>query len=185
MIGYYWKWSFRHRGKFSFLIYMQLIGASLWSMLMKKSWRSSTIGNVRARRKTNKKNIDRYVTLCITKGIRNILTENDWNFVWFQSDRPFQHDGINCGLHVIYYMDTIGKNNRFNYHFNPDSYRLELAKILIINSEEMNSVCPFCFSNRNADKVFCQTYKRFSHYDCLEEFLFVDLCTLCQIYLKR
>ena len=53
-------------------------------------------------------------------------------------------------------MDTIGKNDIFNDNFNPDSYRLELAKMLIKYSEDMKAVCQYCFSNRNTDKIFCR-----------------------------
>ena len=49
-----------------------------------------------------KKHLDRYVTLCKVKGVQNILTENDWKFVWFDSNRPYQHDAVNCGIYVIY-----------------------------------------------------------------------------------
>ena len=129
-----------------------------------------------------KSHIERYVTLCRLKKIQNVLTEGEWKFVWFQSNRPYQYDGVNCGIYVIYYMNVIGTNGKFSENFNPNDYRLEFAQVLVKNSEDMSSVCQLCFSNRNTNKICCQMCKRFSHYDCLGQFVFYDLCKVCQRY---
>ena len=79
-------------------------------------------------------------------------------------------------------MNIIGTNGKFSENFNPDDYKSEFAKVLVKNCQDMSSVCQLCFSNRNNDKICCQMCKRFSHFDYLGQFVFDDLCKVCQRY---
>ena len=60
------------------------------------------------------------------KHIENALTKIDkWDILNVHyKNHPIQdRDSYNCGLYVIYYVDIIGKNEKFNNLFQPDEYR--------------------------------------------------------------
>ena len=70
--------------------------------------------------------------------------------VWFVApkDMPRQNDDYNCGIFVIYYMRTIGLDEKFDKNFDPDAYRNYLARMLINESKNMHDVCQFCFNSK-------------------------------------
>ena len=134
--------------------------------------------------------IDRYVNLCQERYIQNVFTEargeEKWAFAWFTSNRPFQRssDSNNCGVYVMYYMDVIGRNiGSFSNGFNLNDYRMKMAQLLLEKSDDMSSVCIYCFSEKKNDKVICKMCKRFAHFDCIENF--DDICELCQSYQRN
>ena len=110
---------------------------------------------------------------------------------------PFQTDGYNCGVFVIYYVYTIMSKSDFNPHFNPVEYRNYLKKYLLEKSEDITNMCLYCntLSNRHrcegdqsvVEWVSCTRCCRWIAINCIPERDRIDdygssdfLCLLCQ-----
>jgi len=110
---------------------------------------------------------------------------------------PFQTDGYNCGVFVIYYVYTIISKSDFNPHFNLVEYRNYLKKYLLEKSEDITNMCLYCntLSNRHrcdgdqsvVEWVSCTRCCRWIAINCMPERDRIDdygssyfLCLLCQ-----
>lgn len=126
-----------------------------------------------------------YINICKQKQITNVFTENNWTVDWYLKSRPYQRDGHSCGPFITYIMDIIGKNETFDLSFNPINYRVEMAKSLLKESEDMKNFCQFCFNERHFESVTCSVCNRFSHLRCSPRVNYEtaeNICVLCYAY---
>ena len=110
----------------------------------------------------------------------------------FKMKRPYQNDGYNCGVFVMYFMYCYGNGIPMTADFNPKTFRKNVAQILLQKSFNMRDTCLYCFlEKQNAFLVMCKFCRRYAHLTCIPgkrksktewnkpsaEFI----CTLCNI----
>ena len=124
--------------------------------------------------------LQRYANICSDKNIINILSNyKQYKMISVTGKRPFQTDGHSCGVFVIYYMEVLGKNAMFDADFDPDKHRMVLCRMLLDQSQDMQSTCLFCFDRNMFDTIKCEKCRRLSHYECSKKFICKNVCRIC------
>ena len=129
-----------------------------------------------------------YISICRLKKLENTLTQvKKWNVVKMHDDRSYQLDGYNCGVYVIYYMNIIGSNERFQANFDTDEHRNFLAQMLLRESEDMFDTCLLCFRDCDSVRKRCVKCRRYVHTKCLKGSISFDHneCELCTKFLVQ
>ena len=135
-------------------------------------------------------NFKSYLDQCILR-MPSTFNKINWKRKDFDHQRPYQMDSFNCGVYVMYFMDSIARNKKLDISFNPNEYRHWLASLLITKSENMSEICEYCFRNwKTKKKAFCYVCNRFVHEGCLREedsvlFSKEFCCILCKEYLCK
>lgn len=81
---------------------------------------------------------------CQTINVIN-LCEITWQRVYYTNDRPIQKDGYNCGSYIMCFMNRLAERKPLkDLTFDPNTHRSIIAIDIILNSENVNSLCLYC-----------------------------------------
>lgn len=121
----------------------------------------------------------RYHNLCRSKNIINSFTPYDfaaWTAEWHNAvssedfyKRTYQKDSDSCGVFVLYLMNVIGGAEKLDENFDPDERRIQMAKMLLRESEDMRNICVFCFNDTKIETnlLRCNSCNRPVHIRCI------------------
>ena len=84
----------------------------------------------------------------------------------FKAKRPYQNDGYNCGVFVMYFMYCYGNGITMAADFNLQTFRKNVAQILLQKSLKMRDTCLYCFL---CSSVVLQTIRSFNLYSRKKE----------------
>lgn len=91
---------------------------------------------------------------------------------------PTQTDSHNCGVFILYYAETIIKNNKFDPLFDPSLYRNYLKYTVVQNSENFKYACLYC--GEDGGELKCDVCKRYCHSVCVNSVVPVKyVCEKC------
>lgn len=117
------------------------------------------------------------------------IENKKWKIRHYNKPRPLQSDGFNCGVFVLYYMFCLGNEIQMNENFDPNEYRITIARTLLKNSKSMKDICLYCFIDKRSSLVMCKFCRRYAYINCIpgprksiEEWSRPDIefkCTLC------
>ena len=84
-------------------------------------------------------------------------------------ERPLQKDTFNCGVFVMHYMNSIGRNKIFDLNSIPAVFRRDVADVLLEMSENLKDVFQYCTNSEDSfTMVMCELCRRWVHTDCLK-----------------
>lgn len=101
-----------------------------------------------------------------------ILQKVNWQIKKAPDNRPYQSDGINCGIYCIHYLECFLEKKSFDMNFDPTKKRRELEKCLLSSAPNMKPFCLYCamddeFVNMPVIMfVMCRKCRRFVHLKC-------------------
>ncbi|OXU16497.1 hypothetical protein TSAR_007420, partial [Trichomalopsis sarcophagae] len=103
---------------------------------------------ISSRLKMCEENFIQYLQLANSKVKNNLNSITEWTLQAYRKIRPFQKDGYNCCTFILYYMDCIGKGDKYDKNFDPSQYRIHIANLLLPRSDDMKNACQLCLSIR-------------------------------------
>lgn len=85
---------------------------------------------------------------------------------------PVQTDVYNCGVFVLYYIQTVIKGVKFDNNFNPMKFRKKMKTCLVKNSKDMTNMCLYCgvfkdININNTEWIACKTCRRRVEKKCI------------------
>ncbi|KAJ8665874.1 hypothetical protein QAD02_007536 [Eretmocerus hayati] len=104
-----------------------------------------------------------------------------------QQLRPLQYDSCNCGPFVMWEMNTLAHRKELVGPFDPNIWRVAVAKALIERSEDMTTTCIFCYGEDGGPVTVCSSCLRFYHHECLDGTGVAanEICWPCSIYISN
>jgi hypothetical protein len=125
---------------------------------------------------------------------QNVGDINKWKDAFVQI--PYQDDGFNCGVFMLYFANQLMSNKRIINVFDPNSYRSNLQDLILSSSKCMKNICLICGKDEGSFRqnynceidstmVQCGSCTRWLHISCLpaieqKEFENPDwVCGLC------
>ncbi|KAL5236051.1 hypothetical protein ACI65C_003461 [Semiaphis heraclei] len=109
---------------------------------------------------------------------QNVGDINKWKDMFVQI--PYQDDGFNCGVFMLYFANQLMSNKRIINVFNPNSYRSNLQDLILSSSKCMKNICLICGKDEGSFRqnyncevdstmVQCGSCTRWLHISCLPE----------------
>lgn len=81
----------------------------------------------------------------------------------------YQKDSFNCGIYVIFYVNSLLSGTALDEEIKPNEYRVFLQTLLIRSSENMTNLCIECAGNLGEKFLKCVVCLRGTHVLCLKE----------------
>lgn len=111
--------------------------------------------------------------------------EDDFNII--VDNHVKQTDGYNCGPYIIYFFERILKKQNLTNAYSMDDYRIDLQKLLLQKSDDMNDICLYCGRKALVENCYrCNFCLRYIHKRCLTlrapSHLVNNMCELCRQY---
>ena len=90
-----------------------------------------------------------------------------WSVIQFKKSRPYQTDEFDCGIFIIYFMHCLGNKIGMGKDFDPNLFRVNVARMLLEKSLNMRNIFLHCFSEEASYLVMCKYCRRYAHSKCI------------------
>lgn len=117
----------------------------------------------------------------IYKAIKNYFVTRDrihrdeklnirkWKIINYQKiPQQVVGDSVNCGIYLIYYISKLAKlkdvEDIVNSDFDPESYRIIIQNVLLLNSKAMYHKCLYCGKATQETYIQCNVCHRWIHF---------------------